>query len=199
MLIPTLAGAVTSSRVPPSGWNCRVVGEVSIFLIWLGSAWLDILLNCLLRSTGEKRYRLFYWTLAKEFIVAAASIGWIMATVVGVYNRCDRWIGRDDDLILSQRPDVNSQLQHRLNVDFPAWIFSGVGVELVVIPALVWWKYKGALKTFVQRDDESSNVIWFWNILDGFRRVWQQDWWGGLKANMKRTLPRRWTNSLEMD
>lgn len=32
VLIPTIGGSVASSLVPPTGWNCRVTGEVAIFL-----------------------------------------------------------------------------------------------------------------------------------------------------------------------
>ena len=198
VLIPTLAGALTSSRVPPIGWNCRVSGEVMIFFVWLGSAELDILFNYLLRSRGEQRDHLFRLTFAKDLLAAAFTIGWIMVTVIGIYNRCSCWTGRDGDLILPQRPDVNKELQHRLNVDFPAWIFSGVAMELIVVPAIVWYPHQGALKVFVQRDDGVSNIYWFWDIWDGIKRLWRRGWWDAFKGMLRRTVPRRLTRSFVM-
>lgn len=70
-------------------------------------------------------------------------------------------------LVLPQREDVDRVLRRRLRYDYPAWIFAGVAVELVVIPGWVRWWNGGALKVFVQRDDGRSNFEWWWRAWVG--------------------------------
>ena len=164
ILIPTISGAVVSSRVPPDGWNCRVSGEVAIFFAWLASAELGTLIQRFIPSTTANQKSLFKIMLVKDLFFALGTIVWVFMTVVGALNRCDCWIDHDGSLILPQREDIDRKLQRRLQWDYPAWIFSGVAVELILIPAWVKYRHGGALKVFVQRDDGTSNIEWFWDV-----------------------------------
>ncbi|KAG8530275.1 uncharacterized protein KY384_004776 [Bacidia gigantensis] len=191
VLIPTISGAVVSSRVPPDGWNCRVSGEVAIFFAWFISAELNLLIQyCIpLRNTTQKK--LFRVTFSKDIFFTLGTIAWVFATLVGAMNRCDCWIDHDGSLILPQRKDIDRILQRRLNRDYPAWIFSGVAVELIVIPLWVKFSHGDALKVFVQRDDGRSNVEWFWDMRDWIRRHFMRtrirtDSW----FHLMRTTPR---------
>ena len=178
ILIPTITGAITSSRVPPDGWNCRVTGETAVFFAWLVSAELNYVLQSAIPLGNTNSKKIFWWTLAKDTIIALGTIVWVFMTVVGALNRCDCWIDHDGSLILPQREDIDKILRHRLNRDYPAWIFSGVAVELVLIPWGVQLWYSDGLKVFVQRDDGTSNFPWS-------RRTWQ---W--IKRKCRRTKKR---------
>lgn len=174
VLIPTIGGSVASSLVPPTGWNCRVTGEVAIFLAWFASALANILINYIVPLRDDNRNKLFWATFGKDLLIAVGTIGCVIATIVGALNRCDCWIDQNGGLVLPQREDIDKTLRHRLAVDYPAWIFSSAAVELIIIPGWVLFRSGGALKVFVQRDDGKSNLEWFWDSWDWIQRSFRK-------------------------
>ena len=205
VLIPTLAGALTSYNVPPEGWNCRVKGQVyGIFIPWVISAQLDFILDHLhpipqasetqgKRKTlfwkvpwweHEKRTRLFMVMYIKDVAVTLVTIMYTLFTIVGCLNKCSCWMSDTTGLVLPQQPDVNDTLRRRLNVDYPAYIFSGIAIELLVVPFCVWLKYYDALRVFVQRDDGQSNCEWYWQVLRKIKQ-WRRRFGGGNKHMRK--------------
>lgn len=98
------------------------------------------------------------------------TIGWVIATIIGTLNRCACWIDHDGGLVLPQREDIDKTLRRCLDLDYPAWIFSGAAVELIIIPGWVRFRSGDALKVFVQRDDGKSNIEWFWDLWDWIQR-----------------------------
>lgn len=195
VLIPTLAGTSTSGRVPPEGWNPRVNGQVcGIFIPWLISVQLDFILDQLFSQSAEtreklfwkfpwwkheKRTRLFTVMYIKDVAATLVTIVYTLFTILGSLNRCSCWMSDTTGLVLPQQPDVDEILRHRLNVDYPAFIFSGIAIELLVVPFCVWFKYSDALRVFVQRDDGKSNWKWYWKVvrkmLDWQRRLGRGD------------------------
>ena len=193
VLIPTLAGTLTSGRVPPEGWNCRVDFEVfTIFIPWVISAQLDFVFDHLFSHSAETREKLFWkipwWKhekrtclftimYIKDVVVTLVTIGYTLFTILGCLNKCSCWMSDTTGLVLPQQPDVDKILRHRLNVEYPALIFSGIAIELLIVPFCVWYKYSDALRVFVQRDDGKSNCEWYWKavrkMMDWKRRLWK--------------------------
>ena len=181
--VPTITGTLLSSRIPPEGWNCRVIGEVGILATWLLSAQLDYALEYRIGlgkdiDTGlhcsafvtipwwrhQKRNKLFWVMYAKDIICTIATLLFLMLTVSGCLNACSCWMSPDTGLILPQRPDMNGLLQYRLRHEYPAYIYLGMGIELIIVPLIIWQKYPDALRVFVQRDDGESNWRGYWKI-----------------------------------
>ncbi len=181
VLIPTLAGTLTPGRVPPEGWNCRVhVQVLTVFLPWVISAQLDFVLDHLISQSNktekkilwifpwwehEKRTRLFTVMYIKDLAATLVTIMFTLFTILGSLNKCSCWMSDTAGLVLPQQPNIDEILRHRLNVDYPAFIFSGIAIELLVVPFCVWFMYSDALRVFVQRDDGESNWKWYWKAV----------------------------------
>lgn len=187
----TGAGIAVSAFVPPDGWDCRNIAQLSIYVVWFFSACFDIGFNiCIPLSKSQTsmdqsrtlwpwipRFQpegliferlqvkshslLFYLTFFKDFLAMGGTMGLVVATQVGILNRCDcytQW-GRTG-LALSETPIVNEVLRKRMNSTYPALIFLCLGVELVVVPATIAWRYKNALGVFLQSDDNATTALW---------------------------------------
>ena len=176
----TATGMTVSALVPPDGWDCRHNTEIVMFTVWVLSAWCDICFNYWIplskhqfvsmdQSAGPRFQRpqtksyslLFYLTFFKDFLAMGLTMGLVIATQIGIFNRCEcytQW-GRTG-LALPKTPDVDIVLRSRLSGLYPAVTFTCIGVELIVVPALISWRYRHALGVFVQRDDEESNLLW---------------------------------------
>jgi hypothetical protein len=59
---------------------------------------------------------------------------------------------------------VKETLEHRLAVYYPAITVTGVVAQLVVFPGIIAVRYYGAVRVFLQRDDGTSNLHWYYNI-----------------------------------
>ena len=106
---------------------------------------------------------LFWITGAKDLLTTVATMGGIVVTQIGVFNRCacyTNW-GRTG-LALPERPDVAATLFKRLNTLYPAFTFSSIAIQLVLIPLFICYQNRDALRVFTQRDDKKSNAAWFW-------------------------------------
>ena len=164
VVTPTITGAVLSSRVPPEGWNCRVISEVCVFLVWLLSFELDFVLDYFVTLHHDKRKKLFWLMYTKDVICTLVTILFIMLTVSGCLNACSCWVSPSLGLLLPQRSDVDKVLRERLRSEYPAYIYLGIGIELLVVPLIAWCKYPDALRVFVQRDDGESNWRGWWRM-----------------------------------
>ena len=167
-----IAGAVTgfiiSSLVPPGGFGCRHIGELSILTAWLVSAYLDILLNKIFSLNGRSRKcfkwdvksttMLFWMTFVKDIISTAATMGGVILTQIGILNRCEcysKW--GMTGLALPQIPDVNNVLRDRINNLYPIVTGLGLCFQLIVVLAYMVWQYGSALQVYIQRDDNKSS------------------------------------------
>ena len=167
--VGTVTGLLVSGYVPPDGWECRSWGELLISSVWFLSACSDIIINYFWPPSKGIQRRLFWTMLIKDSVATAATMGGIIATQVGIFNRCDcytNWGSRG--LALPQMPDVAETLYRRLSTAYPAITFTGIAIELVVIPVFLCIWYIDALRIFVQRDDRRSNAAWLWRFVKWF-------------------------------
>ncbi len=134
-------------------------------VIWLVSAELDILLNRIFPLTTRNQKPLFWCTYAKDLIATCTTMGGIIATQIGLFNRCScytQW-GRTG-LALPEMPDVAAVLRKRLGREYPAIIFTFISIQLLIVPMAIWLWYGDAMRVFVQRDDDKSNAKWLWRL-----------------------------------
>ncbi|MCJ1404091.1 hypothetical protein MMC11_007316, partial [Xylographa trunciseda] len=185
----TLTGFLISYLIPPIGFECRHLGEILIYEAWLLNAALDYI------SWGEYHRSRFWFTFAKDFLTAAATMGGIIATQVGVFNRCSCYtLWGKTGLALPEISRVAGTLVHRIATVYPAIAFLCVSFELVVFPALIAVQYPHAIRVFLQRDDNASNMHFWHAILDDwfhkdgpFYRRGARAVWKGTRQGMKRT------------
>ena len=172
VILGTATGMAVSGLVPPDGWDCRHVGEILIFFAWLLSARIDVLLIRSWPLEKDNQTKLFWITGVKDLLVTIATMGGVITTQLGVFNRCvcyTRW-GKTG-LALPEMPDTAATLFYRINTVYPAITFTTIGIELIVIPLFICFRYKYALRTFVQRDDRGSNAKWVWKLLKTYQSL----------------------------
>ena len=158
----TMTGMIISALVPPDGWDCRHNGEILIMLVWISSAIFDIPLSYLL---PESQNWLFCLTFAKDLIAAIATMGCVIATMFGIFHQCNCWtLWGKTGLALPQMPDVADKLRNRINTVYPGLAFGCIGIELLLVPLVICFRYRHAIRVFVQRDDGKSNATWFWKL-----------------------------------
>ena len=138
------------------------------------------------RRLTKRRTILWRTMYMKDLLTTIGTIIWIVCTIVGVLNRCSCWtLWGTTGLTLPQRPDVDVLLRRRLKREYPAIIFTGLGIELLVFPLWMLLWYRDALKVFVQRDDGESNFKWLWEGWANMR-AWGPRYWENLKRWGKR-------------
>ena len=209
VVLGTATGMIISAFVPPDGWGCRNIGEILILIAWLMSALIDELFHQLWPLLNEDNQRLnedsqrlnkinqrkLLWTTGiKDLFATITTMGGIITTQLGVFNRCScytQW-GRTG-LALPEMPDVAEVLFHRLNTTYPIIAFIGIGIQLVIVPLIVCILYIDALRTFVQRDDKKSNAKWLWKSLKRYRASKAK-----IQAQLSRNTKRTRTFTLEM-
>ena len=191
VVLGTITGMIISGLVPPDGLDCRHVGELSTCMVWILSAWLDTGLNYMIplgdtsqksknkvleatlkKNLEHKQKLLFRWTVIKDVMVSIATLGGVVAVQVGVLNRCScytMWglVGA----ALPGMPSVYEKLRHRLNTWYPALAFTCIGIELFIVPALIYWQYPDAFRVYLQRDDDTQNLKWLQNPLGRLRKL----------------------------
>jgi hypothetical protein len=171
VLLGTVSAITISALVPPDGIDCRHIAQISILIIWLVSREMDILFQRIFPLIGD-RSRLFWYTYIKDFIATTATMGGIIATQVGLFNRCacyTQW--GNTGLALPEMPDVAAVLSHRLATAYPAITFLAIGLELIIVPVAIWFWYADAVRVFSQRDDGESNASWLWDLKGKFQRL----------------------------
>ena len=172
VILGTATGMAVSALVPPDGWDCRHFGQILIFLAWLLSARIDVWLLRLWPLEKGNQTKLFWFTGVKDLLVTIATMGGVITTQLGVFNRCVCYtLWGKTGLALPEMPDTAETLFHRINTVYPAITFTSISIELIIIPLLISFRYKDALRTFVQRDDRGSNAKWLWNLLKTYQSL----------------------------
>ena len=165
LVLGTVTGMIVSGLVPPDGFDCRHIAQILICAAWVFSAQLNILLDYLWPLRLGKTSMLFWMTALKDLLITAATMGGVVVTQLGIFNRCSCYtLWSKTGLALPQRPDVAATLFTRLNTVYPAVTFTGIGIELVIVPLVFCIRYPAAIRVFVQRDDRRSNAEWLWNM-----------------------------------
>ena len=159
------AGALTailiSFLVPPVGFECRHIGQLLIYSAWL----LSFLSNSIPWYNHQKRQ--FYFTFVKDILITIATMGGIIVTQVGVFNRCSCYtLWGKVGLALPEVSWVAGTLVHRISTVYPAIAFICIALELVVFPTMIVWEHRHAARVFMQRDDQVSNKEAWYAVLD---------------------------------
>ena len=170
LILSTGTGMVVSGFVPPDGFNCRHFGQLFIWTAWIISAQADLLLNYMWPLSSNKLNNLFWMTLVKDLLITVATMGGIVVSQLGFFNRCSCYtrLGRTG-LALPERPNIAQTLLERLHSTYPAVTFSSIGIMLVMVPLYLDYRYRDALRVFVQRDDRRSNREWLWRARSGLQ------------------------------
>ena len=171
VMLGTATSYFISSLVPPGGMmDCRRIAHSLMCLAWILSALVDVLWIPLFRIKSQKLTQLFWATLLKDVLITVTTLSGIIVTQAGVFNRCSCYTmwGRTG-LALPQMPDVAAMLLHRLDTAYPAITFTSIGIELVVIPLFICFRYNSAIRVFMQRDDRSSNAVWLTRAYRGLQ------------------------------
>lgn len=165
-IVMVVAAAATgfwiSYLVPPEGWSCRHRGEMPILAAWLVSAIFDSALDTFLPFTGAYHAWHFWLTFVKDILMTAATMGIVIFTQVGVFNRCEcytKW--GQTGLALPQTPAIRNILNRRLLGAYLGIAVGGIVFQLIVIPCFIYYEYGNAIQVFTQRDDGLSNLEWF--------------------------------------
>jgi hypothetical protein len=77
----------------------------------------------------------------------AATLGLVMATQIGILNRCSCYTkGGKIGLALPQTPMVKATLEHRIDVHYPLIAVTGIVAQLLIFTSIIMaWYYGGAL------------------------------------------------------
>lgn len=173
VMLGTATGYLITSLVPPGGMmDCRRIAHSLMCLAWILSALVDVLSIPLFRTNSQKLIQLFWATLLKDVVITVATLSGIIVTQAGVFNRCScytNW-GRTG-LALPWMPDVAATLLHRLDTAYPAITFTSIGIELIVIPLFICFRYNRAIRVFMQRDDRCSNAVWLRKVYRGLQHA----------------------------
>jgi hypothetical protein len=140
--------------VPPVGWGCRNYGELTIYLIWIVSALVEDIF-CFL---SDHPLWEFWLTFVKDFLSFGTAMGMVVATQFGIYNsaKCYTLYGVTG-LALPGMESVMNTLSNNIRSVYPAITLTGIVLQLIIFPAIVIWKYRPAMRVFLQRDDRQSN------------------------------------------
>jgi len=60
-------------------------------------------------------------------------------------------------------------LETRLGYTYLAVIAVGIAFQLIIVPGFILWRYRAAVKVFLQRDDGKRNLDWCLWFRDGPR------------------------------
>lgn len=191
VILGTVTGMAISGLVPPDGPDCRHFGQLLTCMVWILSAWLDTRLNHMtsLGVTSQepkdkvseatsakvlehKQKVLFGWTVTKDAVVSIATLAGVIATQFGVFNRCSCYtMWGLHGVALPGMPIVYENLRHRLSTWYPALAFTCIGIELLVVPALIYQQYPDAFRVYLQRDDGVPNLEWLESPFGRLRKL----------------------------
>lgn len=174
VVVAFASGVAVSIRVPPDGVDCRVACELGMFGFWLLSAEADKVIKRWLPIKPENQGKVILITYLKDMVSIMGTLGLMFLSVFGLLNKCFCWTwanGYRIPLVLPQRHDIDTILQHRLKFEYPAFVFTGLAIECLVVPAWICFRYYDALRVFVQRDDGMLNWESWHTIENLFRRA----------------------------
>jgi hypothetical protein len=162
-----VAAILVSALTPPDGFDCRHIGQLSIFLVWL----LSCLSNRLIQtSCNESRFRI---TFIKDTCSMLGTLIGIILTHIGLFNRCSCWTQWGNaGLALPQEPAVAVILNLRINTWYSGIVFGCIAIELIMFGFIACW-FRLAFKVFLQRDDGKSNI-------DFLQHLDPREWWRSL-------------------
>ena len=85
-------------------------------------------------------------------------MGMIIAGQVGIYNSAECYtLYGVTGLALPGMESVMNTLSYNIHSVYPAIAAIGIVLQLILLPGIVIWMYRPAMRVFLQRDDEQSN------------------------------------------
>jgi hypothetical protein len=149
----TITAMLVSGFVPADGWQPRHCAHATFLLTWIFSFWATTLLK---KLRGDNFLR-FWITFIKDVLITAGTLAAMMYIQVGPFNRCSSYTlwGRKG-LALPGMPEVEAILNSRMRNVYPAIAFTSIGIQLVLIPLVVFIWSPRALRVLLQSDDRTS-------------------------------------------
>jgi hypothetical protein len=158
VVLAIMTGTLISIFVPPIGASCRTWGQLYFGFGWLGSY---IATLSVARWLPENRW--FQVTAFKDLVATFCTVGWIVATQLGYYNRCEcytQW--GQAGLALPEQLNAKDILLRGLKGGSYMWILIvGILLQVILVPALLLWRYHAASRVYWQKDDGTSNLQFF--------------------------------------
>ena len=159
-----ITGCLISILVPPVGFTCRSQMESAIVAVWLLNAALDYI-PWKERSKGQ-----FWFMFAKDLLSTLITTGAIIVSQIGILNRCSCYTMQGTvGLALPEVSAISQTLFYDIKALYPAIAFLGIGLQLIVFPAIIAQQYHMAMRIFLQRDDGISNMHGWHSMKDFFR------------------------------
>src|ERR1700722_8550606 len=151
----TITAMLVSGFVPADGWQPRHRAHASFLLTWIFS----FLATNWLKQLGGENFPRFWITFAKDVLVTAGTLAALMYIQVGPFNDCSSYTlwGRKG-LALPGMPQVEAILNSRIRNVYPAIAFTSIGIQLVLIPLVVFKQSPRALRVLLQSDDRT--LLW---------------------------------------
>ena len=113
----------------------------------------------------------YCFVYGKDVIAMILTLGGVVATQVGVLNRCSCYtLGDRTGLALPEIPSVSSVLFAGITLEYPLEAFACIALQLIAIPLLIAVPYRNAMRVFLQRDDDASNARLWYAMRDLFGR-----------------------------
>jgi hypothetical protein len=158
----TLTAMLVSGFVPADGWQPRHCAHATFLFTWIFS-WM---LTSWFKQLGDESFPRFWITFAKDIVVTAGTLAAMMYIQVGPFNNCSSYTlwGRRG-LALPGMPEVEAILNSRMRNVYPAIAFTSIGIQLVLIPLVVFIRSPRALRVLLQSDDGTS--LWPKRLLFG--------------------------------
>lgn len=154
-----LTGWLIGYLVPPIGWGCRNWWEFFIYLIWLFSALFERI------PFGAHHSLQFGLYFVKDLLCTAVTMGIVIAMQFGLLNRCSCYTPWGvTGFALPEMASVAETLLQRLEGAYPTIVACGIAVHLLIVPGLVIWRLRPAIRVFVRRDDGFSNIQWLYDL-----------------------------------
>lgn len=149
----TITAMLVSGFVPADGWQPRHCAHATFLFIWIFS----FLVTNWLKQLGGKNFPKFEATFAKDVLVTVGTLAALMYIQVGPFNDCSSYTlwGRKG-LALPGMPEVEAILNPRMRKMYPAIAFTSIGIQLVLIPLVVFIWSPRALRVLLQSDDGTS-------------------------------------------
>ncbi|KAH7084854.1 hypothetical protein BKA63DRAFT_4313 [Paraphoma chrysanthemicola] len=147
--------ATISYLVSPEGFSCRHIPESIVFIIWVLSFLIQGCCERVLHH--EVVFQVLFW---KDVFCAMSNIGIIVIVQWGIMNRCSCWAGMGSTWVhLPQLPKVKGELMYYIRHVAPFIVFVALMFHFLFCAAVIW-KYRDAIRVFIQRDDGVSNMSW---------------------------------------
>ena len=149
----SLGGVWLAARVPPEGWNCRTGVKVVMFLHYLFSGVVQLLVNRLPVSTWPKVYA----TAILDLLVLLSFTGIIFTTQVGVLNRVGCYMQEISKGVWGVvLPSFTWEtVRERMHLEYPVILFGFLGLQILICLS-IWVGFREARQVYGQDDTESQ-------------------------------------------